>query len=72
MGSISLSGLFSTHPWVSATNPSQGAGALDLPADRMMQLGLARERPDQRVGLTGLQTSEVRHSQMVLTPRLAV
>jgi hypothetical protein len=41
--------------------PLGGAAALDAATHRVMELRLARERPDERVGLTGHQPSEVRH-----------
>jgi hypothetical protein len=42
--------------------------ALDPPADRIVQLGLAGERADQRVGLTGEQTGVVGHTDAHFTP----
>jgi hypothetical protein len=41
--------------------PLERAASLDAATDRVMQLWLAGERPDERVGLTGRHPGEVRH-----------
>jgi hypothetical protein len=47
---------------------SERPRALDASADRMVKLGLAGERLNQGVGLTGHQTGEERHGDELVTP----
>jgi hypothetical protein len=42
--------------------------AFDAPDYRVVQLGLAGERLDQRIGLPGQQTVEVRHRHELVEP----
>ena len=44
--------------------------ALDASANRVVQLGLAGERLDQRMGLPGHQTVVVRHGYELVPPQL--
>jgi hypothetical protein len=50
--------------------PAERVGALDAPAYRMMHLGLADERLDERVGLPGDQAVEIGHRREALLPAL--
>ena len=48
----------------------EGPRALDASADRVVQLGLAGERLEQRIGLPGQQTFEVGHGYKLVPPPL--
>jgi hypothetical protein len=50
--------------------PAERVGAPDATAYRVVQLGFAGERRDERVGLPGDQAVEIRHRRKVLVPAL--